>query len=1170
MNAIDASYYDKTFNVSRYMLRYVVGASTDELRQKQLDRVVKYREIADREIGGVIEDNYINFNSSLAMFTTISNQNGETSKKLDKVFQRCTDGKLILGSKTKNLRELLLQKYEAKKVIDLIDEIQFIETAPVKIKAYLAQKKYTIAVETFNQALDLVFTDKLVTFHAITGLRTSLMECKQIIEEELVQALLNITFVKETIQSFTHQPVHSTSILERELLENTIFETEYEICIANKGSPQAKNCQFRPDQRGSDYNELKDAVNAVKRLRREVEVLGELQNSTETELELIVQKLTIIYHSCAAFSKSVECEQNQFGLCEHTATLQSFLHLLLDIFKRVIQRSLLVAYYFTSDGSEWKYHLNGLLKEISSRVQNVLNKYMETSADSTGSRINEQSDGLYSDLQLFRFAANIRPRDGKTTRFISSETDGVLNSMNDVEKQRSICLPNVFHFPIAYADLMQFATELEQYEAVYTKETSSSGDGIFREDLKQFIVSCWIPRVEHKAKQFINVKPKKSPTLRVPLDTNFQLPSTDSLMQISQCVCQIIQKMPSYEFECINVLDSTLGAWIGQMEAIVKEIQCSTLNGSISGSNEDARLISVYFDSETYKKAKEAVTIPYHMTNMMRLCAIFSDELSKSPTAGKNSTPSNDSKAAESISSLAVLIDQCGNITSSERIMEHEFMLERSLYDPSICKVRGRSLMRDMTRISMLAYICSASDMIAYKFQHISVYPEGKTISSTHASFQNTCLRCSELADTCLFFIRREVRLHCLFFLTQLIGQRFDARDDVSVAQHSVQSLNRSLSSMEHALHPFISNYKICFIFDGIDALCANILITNLQSMAKCVFTKEGVAQMLLNIGAIHQKLSGLLFSYPRIGSIESFYHFHYARRYYQLLLLQETQLELYVLENRKMFSANAFRALWHVETPHRILKQGSINKLESLLLTSDMQLNAASASRLMTGITHSRRLQRAFSTVNAPSLSSDAYSFVKMRQAYQAEVSDLRKIFFETEARRKEKLAYDAEVKRLKIMKEKAARMEIKRQKQALRAQEVARDRELQEAANRKYFEEKARVRLIYEEERARRRAAILNAFKEESANWITQENYQEKLKDEVFMYTPQLRNGSRSFDVLLTTAGSSALSWLEKLKRMRPSGAQGDTQAPLDTRQDGKEMHILDLLPKKIPEEE
>lgn len=66
----------------------------------------------------------------------------------------------------------------------------------MKIKAYLAQKKYTTAVETFNQALDLVFTDKLVAFHALTGLRTSLMECKQIIEDDLVQALLNITFLK--------------------------------------------------------------------------------------------------------------------------------------------------------------------------------------------------------------------------------------------------------------------------------------------------------------------------------------------------------------------------------------------------------------------------------------------------------------------------------------------------------------------------------------------------------------------------------------------------------------------------------------------------------------------------------------------------------------------------------------------------------------------------------------------------------------------------------------------------------------------------------------------------------------------------------------------------------------------------------------------------------------
>lgn len=407
-------------------------------------------------------------------------------------------------------------------------------------------------------------------------------------------------------------------------------------------------------------------------------------------------------------------------------------------------------------------------------------------------------------------------------------------------------------------------------------------------------------------------------------------------MQIAQCICQIVQKMPSYEVECVNVLDSTFKSWIGQIEAIVKVIHCFTLKESTSAFNVENRLNSAYFDSEIYKKAKGEVAVPYQMTSKTRLCGIYTDDNSKFTNGRDTNTSSTKvSNCADNISSLPILFGQNVNRTTSERIMEHEFELERPLYNPNVWKVGGPSLVTDMTRISILAYICSASDMIAFNLQHISVYPDGPAISSTHALFQSTCLRCSELADTCLFFIRREARLHCFFFLTQLISQRYDSKEDVSVAQHFVQSLNRSISSMEHALNPFISIYKVCFIFNDIDALCANILISNLQNMVKCVFTTKGVAQMLLNIGAIHQRLSGLLFPYPQIGSIGSFYHFQYAKRYYQLLLLQETQLELFVLDNRKIFTANAFRALWRVETPHRVLKQGSINKLESLLSTS-------------------------------------------------------------------------------------------------------------------------------------------------------------------------------------------------------------------------------------------
>ncbi|GLD91962.1 hypothetical protein PINS_up000495 [Pythium insidiosum] len=80
MQAIDATFFDKKFSVPRYILRYVVGASTEERRHEQLQRVTRMREIADAEIAGVVDENYANFNTSLARFTTISNQLQGTSR----------------------------------------------------------------------------------------------------------------------------------------------------------------------------------------------------------------------------------------------------------------------------------------------------------------------------------------------------------------------------------------------------------------------------------------------------------------------------------------------------------------------------------------------------------------------------------------------------------------------------------------------------------------------------------------------------------------------------------------------------------------------------------------------------------------------------------------------------------------------------------------------------------------------------------------------------------------------------------------------------------------------------------------------------------------------------------------------------------------------------------
>lgn len=85
-------------------------------------------------------------------------------------------------------------------VIDIINEIQYIEAAPAKIQAMMNERNYLGAVDMFTNSLDLVFSDKLVAFHAITGVRNALMECKQTIEDQLVQELHFIIYSKVQIE----------------------------------------------------------------------------------------------------------------------------------------------------------------------------------------------------------------------------------------------------------------------------------------------------------------------------------------------------------------------------------------------------------------------------------------------------------------------------------------------------------------------------------------------------------------------------------------------------------------------------------------------------------------------------------------------------------------------------------------------------------------------------------------------------------------------------------------------------------------------------------------------------------------------------------------------------------------------------------------------------------
>lgn len=404
--------------------------------------------------------------------------------------------------------------------------------------------------------------------------------------------------------------------------------------------------------------------------------------------------------------------------------------------------------------------------------------------------------------------------------------------------------------------------------------------------------------------------------LPIPSDTSYQPPSIESLLYIAEEICEMIGKMPDHLLGLVSVLDATVLKWLEDCTTIVRDIREPTRNHKQMLQNVAfSDLIALFQQYEGYQKAKRSVPIPYQHSKVQ-------------PLSGSAPSSTYAASSGEKESPGAI-------------IMQKELELESAYYDPDSWTDGAKGLLMDNSRIAMLGYINSACDYIAQYLQNEAIKrPKAKRDSSfgRHAprnmaplALQATSWRCSALADECLLFLRREIRLHSFYFLTQLTSQRFDMAEELATMAHdSVLSLNINLSSIENALQPYLTSDKMALAFDGIDALLANILISNLQQMNGATLTKGGIQQMLLNIGALHQGLTGILYSYPTIG--RTGYHFEHAKRYYQLLSLAETQLEVFLLDNRKAYTPEAFKALWRVETPHRVLSKGSVNKLDSIL----------------------------------------------------------------------------------------------------------------------------------------------------------------------------------------------------------------------------------------------
>ncbi|RHZ17820.1 hypothetical protein DYB37_004587 [Aphanomyces astaci] len=790
---IDRVFLDKKFSATKYMLRYIVGASED-VRKDQLQTIGRYRSLADQEIAGVVESNYSNFNASLGKFNVISNQLQEARAGLVEVSKRSMEGKAILTAKTKNLNELLLLKYESKKVIEVVDDIDFIDKAPSQIRHALGAKNATAAVDMYLRAFELVLSDKLAVFHAIASMRNALMECKQLIEDHIVHELESILFLQVCLKQTV--PVFQTLLAEADVLYTTANTVSPPASI-----PGAMNTSGRPDtwkaSASPTANPLAMLVTCVKRLARQVDVSGTLKNTRRVQLD------SVLTHVAALCQGKGYYEEATFGTHAASGNFETFVQVLAQVLEQLVRR-------------------HALLVECMDHGSCTL------------------SDVLQSVFRLVQVRILLL---GDSKRLV-------------------VCPASLFHMPVVYADLVRFS---DAVQAAAGAASSYAADM-----LHPYLIKGWFPRLKAEAEV---------------------VPDVHVMLHLVDALFDMLATMPSFGIEVAGVLEATMLRYVEECSAIVRKICDGTLNQLETGVAA-SELMRTFQDSAVYLTAKGKVPHqPLAQVVPTTTCDHTEDAASPGHSYGYSYALPTPILSTTSQPAVTSTTSEMSSSSKTDQLQATEWEFEVKFKDPAFWTLPvTKRLLFDQGKLAMLAYINMACDAVSLhteaRIQSAAVAISADTLEHVLHNVKSVSWRCSGLADECLFFLRRELRLHAFYYLTQVTSSSSSsptspaaAPSATLVAPHEcIVAWNAHLMRM----HLPLTTDKMAFMWDGLDRLEATIVMHSVQ--------------------------------------------------YFQLLTLSETDLELFLMENRRLFPTDCLRAIWRVDVPTRVLTKSSVNKLDSLL----------------------------------------------------------------------------------------------------------------------------------------------------------------------------------------------------------------------------------------------
>jgi hypothetical protein len=171
-----------------------------------------------------------------------------------------------------------------------------------------------------------------------------------------------------------------------------------------------------------------------------------------------------------------------------------------------------------------------------------------------------------------------------------------------------------------------------------------------------------------------------------------------------------------------------------------------------------------------------------------------------------------------------------------------------------------------------------------------------------------------DLHDTCLLLLRGDVRTRCVSFLARIKGNDYWRETELSDAESFIGQLSKELQTYHMAIKHILQQAQQEYIWAGVPALMAELLINNLSAIKGNAITKQGVRVYALNVKVLQTELAQV--EIPGFTAHST--SFNQVTEYLNLIFMNDRALTQVIKEKPRMYTARQWDVLMALRTPNR------------------------------------------------------------------------------------------------------------------------------------------------------------------------------------------------------------------------------------------------------------